>query len=130
STVALYRIRAIVEHALETTGQVPSILFTTYTNALINFSESLLQQLLADPLGLKPGDPLPEQIRICTMYQVQREILDSVGLRVKLINRNRQLGALQTARRQLQLSGLSPRQEGRIRAVLDDLRDEYLVDEF
>ncbi len=46
STVALYRIRSLIEqlHAQEQ----PKILFTTYTNALIRSSEQLLEQLLGD----------------------------------------------------------------------------------
>lgn len=130
STVALYRIRAIVEHALRTTGRIPSILFTTYTNALINFSESLLRQLLRDPLGLGADDPLPEQIRVTTMYQVQREILTRCGRRANPTTKKKQLEALQAARRKLDLAGFDPRQQRRIRAVLADLREEYLVDEF
>ncbi|MEW5956530.1 MAG: type II toxin-antitoxin system RelE/ParE family toxin, partial [Chloroflexota bacterium] len=34
STIALYRVRAIVEHARRSGGDLPDILFTTYTNAL------------------------------------------------------------------------------------------------
>ncbi len=46
STVALYRVRSLIEQ-LYTTSQ-PKILFTTYTNALIRSSEQLLEQLLGD----------------------------------------------------------------------------------
>ncbi len=46
STVALYRIRSLLDQMLTTGKQTPQILFTTYTNALVRFSEQLLQQLL------------------------------------------------------------------------------------
>jgi superfamily I DNA/RNA helicase/mRNA-degrading endonuclease RelE of RelBE toxin-antitoxin system len=46
STVALYRTREMLNQ-LRTDGQAqPKLLFTTYTNALVTFSEQLLQQLL------------------------------------------------------------------------------------
>jgi len=50
STVALYRTREIL-HRLKAAGvESPRILFTTYTNALVTFSEQLLKQLLGDDL--------------------------------------------------------------------------------
>ena len=50
STVALYRTREIL-HQLKAAGiESPRILFTTYTNALVTFSEQLLKQLLGDDL--------------------------------------------------------------------------------
>ncbi|GLV59774.1 DNA helicase [Dictyobacter sp. S3.2.2.5] len=46
STVALYRIRSLLDQ-LRASGQAqPRILFTTYTNALIRSSQQLLKQLL------------------------------------------------------------------------------------
>lgn len=48
STVALYRIRSILEKAQREGKPYPKILFTTYTNALIRFSQQLLEQLLGD----------------------------------------------------------------------------------
>jgi superfamily I DNA/RNA helicase/mRNA-degrading endonuclease RelE of RelBE toxin-antitoxin system len=48
STVALYRVREMVR-ALKSQGVAsPRLLFTTYTNALVTFSEQLLRGLLAD----------------------------------------------------------------------------------
>lgn len=48
STVALYRVRNLLE-LLKKQGQgVPRILFTTYTNALVRSSQQLLQQLLKE----------------------------------------------------------------------------------
>jgi len=48
STVALYRVRSIIEKLRAQGVSEPRILFTTYTNALIHFSEQLLQQLLGE----------------------------------------------------------------------------------
>ncbi|HEY9631566.1 MAG TPA: 3'-5' exonuclease [Coleofasciculaceae cyanobacterium] len=46
STLALYRVKKLVEQGCR------PILFTTYTNALVTYSEELLKQLLQQP----PGD--------------------------------------------------------------------------
>jgi addiction module RelE/StbE family toxin len=48
STVAMYRARAIIDNAQQQGEPTPDILFTTYTNALVNVSEELLSQLLLD----------------------------------------------------------------------------------
>ena len=48
STVALFRVKSLLDRA-EAAGQpAPRILFTTYTNVLTRFSEQLLKQLLGD----------------------------------------------------------------------------------
>ncbi len=46
STVALYRIRSMLEQLQKMGKASPRLLFTTYTNALVKSSEQLLQQLL------------------------------------------------------------------------------------
>ncbi len=46
STVALYRIRSLLQQLQQKGETAPRILFTTYTNALIKFSEQLLELLL------------------------------------------------------------------------------------
>ena len=48
STVALYRVRSLIEKLRKMGQPAPSILFTTYTNALKKFSEQLLEQLLGE----------------------------------------------------------------------------------
>lgn len=48
STVALYRTREILRQLQAKGTRHPRILFTTYTNALVHFSEQLLQQLLGE----------------------------------------------------------------------------------
>jgi mRNA-degrading endonuclease RelE of RelBE toxin-antitoxin system len=46
SIVALYRVRSLLEKLRKMGQPEPSILFTTYTNALLNSSKQLLKQLL------------------------------------------------------------------------------------
>lgn len=65
STVALYRVRAMLD-ALRRSGVAkPRILFTTYTNALVTFSEQLLRSLLgadADCVEVRTADSLVHEI--------------------------------------------------------------------
>ena len=61
STLALYRTREILQQLQASGVSQPRILFTTYTNALITFSEQLLQQLLgqdAQFVEVKTADTL------------------------------------------------------------------------
>ena len=50
STVAIYRTREILERLRAEGIQSPNILFTTYTNALVTYSQQLLKQLLGDDI--------------------------------------------------------------------------------
>ena len=50
STVALYRTKEILSRLKADGIQTPRILFTTYTNALVAFSQQLLEQLLGDDI--------------------------------------------------------------------------------
>lgn len=65
STVALYRIKALLEQTGGDNRQ--KLLFTTYTQALIAASKQLLQQLLT-PEQFK-------QVRVATCDQIAREIV-------------------------------------------------------
>jgi superfamily I DNA/RNA helicase/mRNA-degrading endonuclease RelE of RelBE toxin-antitoxin system len=130
STVALYRVRTVIEHTLEEQGRQPEVLFTTYTNALINFSQSLLQQLLADPLELGPGDPLPKSVRVSTVDKIVMWIARSSGRTFELAEQSHCLEALRYAR-----AAVKPRQLGDLEQLmasvaLQKLRDDYLLEEF
>lgn len=46
STVAMYRVRAVIERAKSRNEVLPKILFTTYTNSLVNVTTELLHRLL------------------------------------------------------------------------------------
>jgi superfamily I DNA/RNA helicase/mRNA-degrading endonuclease RelE of RelBE toxin-antitoxin system len=50
STVALYRVRALLATLKANGVENPKILFTTYTNALVAFSQQLLTSLLGDDI--------------------------------------------------------------------------------
>ena len=73
STVALYRTREILKQLQANGISHPRILFTTYTNALVTFSEQLLQQLLGEDarfVEVKTADALMSSISHAT-EQVQ-----------------------------------------------------------
>ncbi|MCB8924031.1 MAG: UvrD-helicase domain-containing protein [Ardenticatenaceae bacterium] len=130
STVALYRLREIVAHHLAETGEIPTILFTTYTNALINASESLLRQLLGDVLELDKQGNLPKEIRITTLHKTAQWIARRSGEKFSMAYDHHRQQALQTAR-----SALQPRQMGDAAKIplanaIADLRDDYLLAEF
>ena len=122
STIALYRVRNLVQHAMATTGRIPSVLFTTYTNALINSSESLLRQLLREVLNLRPEEPLPRQIRITTLHKTVRWIAKDSGAQFHTAYEDQCRQALYAAR-----AGLKAREPT---VALSELGDEYLLQEF
>ena len=65
SMVALYRIRSLLTQLLQA-GESPSLLFTTYTNALVKSSRQLLEQLLG---------PNASYVRVDTADTIARLIL-------------------------------------------------------
>lgn len=130
STVALYRLREIVAHHLAETGDVPSILFTTYTNALINASESLLNQLLHDILDLKSGDSLPKEMRITTLHKTANWIARSSGEKIQMAYDSHRQQALDHARAAMQPRAMGDAAKISLARAIADLRDDYLLDEF
>lgn len=52
STVALYRAKAQLDALAKVGIEKPTLLFTTYTNALVSFSKQLLSTLLGERAGL------------------------------------------------------------------------------
>jgi superfamily I DNA/RNA helicase/mRNA-degrading endonuclease RelE of RelBE toxin-antitoxin system len=130
STIALYRVRAIVEHGRQSGGDLPDVLFTTYTNALTNFSESLLHQLLSDPLGLAPAGKLPDSIRVTTVDSTVIWIAKHSGQTFNVAGREDQLEALHYARASLQPKAIGDLDKLLLTAAIQNLRDDYLLEEF
>ncbi|MBK8989819.1 MAG: UvrD-helicase domain-containing protein, partial [Chloroflexi bacterium] len=130
STVALYRLRELVIHHREQTGVVPSVLFTTYTNALINSSESLLRQLLRDVLKLKPASKLPKEIRITTLHKTAQWIAHRSGEKFEMASDSQRLEALHAAQASLQPKEFGDAAKIATANALTGLRDDYLLTEF
>jgi superfamily I DNA/RNA helicase/mRNA-degrading endonuclease RelE of RelBE toxin-antitoxin system len=140
STVALYRARAIIENASSAKKPIPSILFTTYTNSLVNFSESLLTQLLSD-LNVMAYGGLPKSIRVTTVDKVAMQINGAARQKEevagpfgadgpKLAKDTDRLGALHVARAALRPQAFGDRDRLRLSQALQTMRDEYLLEEF
>lgn len=130
STVALYRVRAVVAHRLHQTARLPQVLFTTYTNALINASESLLRQLLGDVVPLTKAGKLPPEIRVSTLSKTAQWIARTGGDAYAMAGDRDRTEALHAAR-----AALTPRAFGQtellvLHGQIKELRDDYLLEEF
>jgi superfamily I DNA/RNA helicase/mRNA-degrading endonuclease RelE of RelBE toxin-antitoxin system len=130
STVALYRLRAVVKHRMDQTGRLPTVLFTTYTNSLTHVSESLLRQLLRDHVKLDRDDKLPKEIRVSTLHKTAQWIGQSQGTAYKMAREADQLEALHAARASFHRAVFGDLESPRVMAQTADLRDAYLLEEF
>jgi mRNA-degrading endonuclease RelE of RelBE toxin-antitoxin system len=70
STIALYRVRALVQEMRKKGRDDFRILFTTYTNALVKSSEQLLRQLLGDDMCY---------VQVQTADKITMQLLGRVG---------------------------------------------------
>jgi superfamily I DNA/RNA helicase/mRNA-degrading endonuclease RelE of RelBE toxin-antitoxin system len=130
STVALYRLRAVVERGLQTTGRIPSVLFATYTNALTHFSESLLCQLVGDLVPLTRAGKLPKEIRISTLHKTATMIAKQSGQTYEIVKSAQQLEALHAVRASFRSVQLGDMAKLHVHAATHELRDDYLLEEF
>ena len=71
STIALYRVRALVQEMRKKGNDEFRILFTTYTNALVKSSEQLLKQLLGDDA---------QYVEVQTADKIIIQLLNQVGI--------------------------------------------------
>lgn len=129
STVALYRVRALVEKAVAERKPLPYILFTTYTNALVTYSESLLVQLLKDVIPL-PDGKLPKEICVRTVDLVAIQVANrgESGF-FDLPEQKQLLDLVRAARARLHPKGFGDADLLRVSNAIRDLRDEYLLAE-
>lgn len=131
STVALYRVRAIIDHHRQIPDQpLPEILFTTYTNALTNVCESLLHQLLRDSLKLPPQAKLPGAIRLTTVDSTAMWIARRSGQKFTVASPQDQLEGLHYARASAPLAAASELDTLLLTVAVQNLRDDYLLEEF
>ncbi len=130
STVALYRLRALVEHYVREHGRPPDVLFTTYTNSLVNFSESLLGQLLSDlaPDG-RQGEP-PSTFRISTLHKTALWAARSSGQPFTIASEWQRREALHAGLAAVRPKGLGDAALIPLHRAVEALRDDYLLEEF
>ncbi|GAC1400419.1 MAG: 3'-5' exonuclease [Ktedonobacteraceae bacterium] len=124
STVALYRIRSLLQQllaqkTLDGMGEEPKILFTTYTNALVRSSEQLLQQLLGDDA---------RYVLVATADKIARDILYEQGLVKELLSPFEQQKLLRQAIAETPLEG-SHAQQAAQQQTLERMGHEYLLQE-
>ena len=119
STVALYRTHSLVRSLRESGIEKPQVLFTTYTNALVAFSEQLLGRLLdrdRDLVTVRTADSLV--VRIVASVDGQQDIAESQTLGAALKE------ALENAA--FDGRGLQKRAQ---RRTIEQLSPEYLLEE-
>ncbi len=120
STVALYRVKALLERA-ESTGS-ETVLFATYTRALISASRQLLQQLLS-----------PEQfdrVRVATCDEIALEVARKYVNVSNLESSDSVHQVLRTVRQDFLPTGPSGFDRRVRKRSLDVFSDRYLLEEF
>src|SRR5690606_21160958 len=120
STVALYRVKEVLEDA-KATGK-ETVLFTTYTQALLTVTRQLLEQLLS-----------PEQmkrVRVATVDQVVHEIIRSRRTIDKIESDYDALKRLKQLRASFSPTSSSAFEAKLRKRALDRLSDKYILEEF
>ena len=118
STLALYRVKKLLELGYT------SILFTTYTNALVNYCEQLLEQLLGKP-------PSELGVKVATVDSLTYQYyVDSHRYRPKFAKEEKSLHLLQTALTTAKIPAKNIFEEKVHRQYLERLGIPYLLQEF
>ena len=121
STIALYRIRSLLEQLLRAGQTEPRLLFTTYTNALVKSSEQLLQQLLGDNA---------RYVEVRNVDKLVYAVLQQSG-KIKgwdIASDRQQMDALINAINTTPLQGNALQQQAQ-RQTLERLGNDYLLQE-
>ncbi len=119
STVALYRVRSIVQELREKGLGEFRILFTTYTNALIKLSEQLLQQLLGDDI---------RHVEVTTADKIVMTLLGQLGKPLRIADHYEVSNLLQQAVKMAYFDGNTLQQQAQRQAV-ERLSIDYLQQE-
>nr|BBH86299.1 DNA helicase [Thermosporothrix sp. COM3] len=120
STVALYRIRSLLQQLLqEKSTAAPRILFTTYTNALVKSSMQLLQQLLGDSM---------RYVRVQTADTIATDVLHKAHAYKDILDEKTLQEILHKAVAEVRFEG-SPLQQRAQRQALIRMGNDYLRQE-
>jgi superfamily I DNA/RNA helicase/mRNA-degrading endonuclease RelE of RelBE toxin-antitoxin system len=122
STVAMYRVRALVEAAAQRKDNV-RVLFTTYTKALVAFSEQLIQYLLED---IKDTEVY---LTVNNLDALAWRIVNEVDGRPKMARTEELSYALTSGRANFRPNSQSPLESAMMSNALSALRDDYLLEE-
>ncbi|MBD2130450.1 UvrD-helicase domain-containing protein [Microcoleus sp. ZQ-A2] len=116
SILAIYRVQKLLEE-----GNT-SILFTTYTNTLVNYSRQLLKQLLDQP-------PEAAGVEVTTVDSlVRRYYIEHYG-EPNIADKNQCLGCLQTALDTIQIPARDESERKALQQQLEKLGLSYLLEE-
>jgi superfamily I DNA/RNA helicase/mRNA-degrading endonuclease RelE of RelBE toxin-antitoxin system len=119
STIALYRVRSLVQELRKKGRDEFRILFTTYTNALVNSSQQLLQQLLGDDV---------KYVEVQTADRIVSKLLGQAGIAPKFIDQSEANTLLHQAIKITQFEGNAVQQQGQKQTV-ERLSIDYLYQE-
>src|SRR5260370_16664083 len=97
----------------------PSILFTTYTNALKKFSEQLLEQLLGDDV---------QYVEVKTVDKITHDVLESAGQPPRIVTEVKLHELVQRAIKQAKFEGNTLQQQAQ-RQAIERMSYEYLFQE-
>lgn len=118
STVALYRVQALLRDLQRQGVENPRILFTTYTNALVTFSQQLLHSLLGEDM---------RYIEVHTADAVVQGIVNSFGFRQQVVPSRELFPLLHKAAAQTAQRSAEPG-TGLLREA-PELTDGYILEE-
>lgn len=121
STVALYRVRALIETLKKHGVAEPRILFTTYTNALVAFSQQLLANLLGEAF---------KHVQVKTADSVARELVARHGQTINFASNSDLRRLILKARAEAinSFSGNALQRQARTQ-ILNRLTPDYLIAE-
>ena len=117
STLALHRVKRLIEKGYD------SILFTTYTNALSNYSQQLLEQLLGK-------SPVKLGVKVATVDSLIYQYYVKNYGEPKLIKAQGSLKLLNTALAKTNIPAQNIFEEKAQRQYLERLGISYLLEEF
>src|SRR5260221_6760959 len=119
STIALYRVRSLVQELRKKGRDEFRILFTTYTNALVNSSKQLLGQLLGDDI---------QYVEVQTADRIVVTLLGRAGIAPKFIDQGEFNNLLRQAIKVTQFEGNAVQQQAQ-RQTVERLSIDYLHQE-
>ena len=120
STVALYRVKEVLERAGASGKE--TVLFTTYTRALLAVTQQLLEQILSSEQM--------SRVRVATVDQVVHEIVSSSRKIGSLESDRNAIKRIKALRTSYQPSGSSAFETKLRKRALQRLSDQYLMEEF
>ena len=119
STIALYRVRSLVQELRKKGRDEFRILFTTYTNALVNSSQQLLRQLLGDDM---------KYVEVQTADRIVMTLLGRAGMAPKFIDSREFNNLLRQVVKFTQFEGNAVQQQAQ-RQTVERLSIDYLHQE-